>query len=223
VAQAQNTSGNNSATANKKIVGDASLLSNYVWHGLTQTKRQPAIQSSLYYFLADTFRVGLWGSNVSYYQNGYGNNSKANALLKLQADIMLKFTPNFGMDILFSDNHYFEPDDRDGNTFTLNFNVFGYSFGLEQEGNWQGSVTKARYYYLKKTWDVFGSWKWENKVGYTQFETLDYKNYFDISSGIGTKLAGFVFAQLIFTGTNENTQFGDSADFFTTLAITASF
>src|SRR5688500_7474910 len=73
-----------------KIVGDASLLSNYVWHGLTQTKKQPAIQTSMYYYFAPIFRMGLWGSNVGYYES-----DKANALLKINGDLKLIFTPNF--------------------------------------------------------------------------------------------------------------------------------
>jgi uncharacterized protein (TIGR02001 family) len=209
-------------SAEKKMIGDASLMTNYVWHGLTQTKRNPAIQSSLYYYLAPSFRAGLWGSNVSYYTSPYGGDSKANALLKIQADIMLKFSQNFGMDLLYSDNRYFESDDRDGNTFTINFNVFAYSFGIESEGNWLGSVSKARYFYVKRTWDVFGDWKSENKLGYTQFETLGVKNYFDIHSSLGKKW-GFVFGEAILTFTNENDQFGDYADYFITFSATANF
>lgn len=220
LASGQQNAGENSG---KKVSGEASLLTNYVWHGLTQSKRNPAIQSSFFYYLASSFRAGLSGSNVSYYANGYGRESKANALLKIHADIMLKFSQNFGMDLNYSDNRYFESDDRDGNTFTIKFNTFTYGFGVEQEGNWQGTVTKARYYFVEKPWDVFGSWKWNNKLGYTQFEEAPgIKNYFDVRSGIGKKW-GATFWEGTLTFTNENSQFGDSADYFFILSGTAYF
>jgi uncharacterized protein (TIGR02001 family) len=202
----------------KKIDGDAGLLTDYVWHGLTQTKRNPAIQSSLYYHLGPNLRLGAWGSNVSYY-----GRSKANALLKLQADISLNFTENVGMGIHFSDNHYFESDDRDGNTFGLDFDAFGYNFLLEQEGNWQGTVSKARYYGVRRTWDVFGRWKWENQAGFTQFENMpSLSDYLDFRTAIGTA-TGLVFWQAGLTFTNNNTQFGDACDYFFVFSAKARF
>lgn len=194
------------------------MLTNYVWHGLTFTKRNPAIQTSFHYNLSPIVKVGMWGSNVSF----YGPNQKSNAVLKLLFDIKIPFNNDYNMSLRFNDNHYFESSDHDGTTFILDFGIYSYNFGLENESNWRGEVTKTKYYYLEKTWDVFGRWKWENHIGYTQFETLDAGPYFDVKTGIGTNIS-FAFCQLALTFTDDNSRWGPWADYFFTFSGSARF
>jgi uncharacterized protein (TIGR02001 family) len=201
---------------NPTFSGEASLLSNFVWHGLTQTRDNPAVQSSFVYHLAPIFKVGLWGSNVSY------DNSDSNALLKINADLMLKFSPNFTLTIKYSDNKYFEPGNRDGNTLTFDFVTFEHNFGLEQESNWIGTSTKARYFYYGFTNDVFGDAKWENRFGHTMFESPGLDNYFDLRTSLGTK-RGFIFWAATVTLLTSKQQFGDSANYFFIVSGTAKF
>ena len=207
----------NNVESGRKISGDASLLSNYIWHGLTQTKLNPAIQSSIFYNLNPVLRFGAWGSNVTYY-----NGSKANALLKLKGDINVQISPNTAFGIHFSDNHYFETDDRDGNTLGIDFEAYRYNFLIEQEGNWQKAGNKARYLKVERTWDVFTNWKWENHIGYTMFQGGSYSDYLDFLSGIGMVNGAFSW-QVGATTTSKNTQFDNYADIFFYLALKVSF
>lgn len=200
---------------NPTFSGEAALLSNYVWHGLTQTRNNPAVQASFMYALAPIFKVGLWGSNVSY------SNSAANAVLKINADLLLKFSPNFTFTIKYSDNKYFEPADREGNTLIFDFLVFDSSFGLEQESNWLGQG-KTRYFYYGKAWDVFGDAKWDNKFGYTQFEGPFFANYFDIRSSLITRRGSVYWAATLTFLTNKD-QFGDVANYYFIISGTAKF
>lgn len=208
----------NSPDSGKKITGDASLLSNYIWHGLTQTKLNPAIQSSIFYNLNPVLRFGAWGSNVTYY-----NGSKANALLKLKGDINIQISENTNFGFHYSDNHYFEQDDRDGNTLGIDFEAYKFNFLIEQEGNWQKTSSKARYLKAERTWDVFTNWKWENHIGYTMFlDSSGYSDYADFLSGIG-KVNGPFSWQVGLTTTSKNEQFGKYADYFIYLALKVSF
>ncbi len=201
----------------KKVEGDASLLTNYIWHGLTQTKLNPAIQSSIFYNFNQTLRFGAWGSNVNYY-----NSNKANALLKLKGDIFVPLSTDTSFGIHYSDNHYFESDDRDGNTVGLNIEVYKYNFLYEQESNWQRLGVKSKYLRLQKIWDVFTTWKLETHVGYTQIEGAPFSDYFDLLAGVGYSSGAFSW-QVGATSTSNNSQFGVSADTFAYLLLKVSY
>ena len=204
-------------SSGKRVEGDASLLTNYIWHGLTQTKLNPAIQSSIFYNFNQTLRFGAWGSNVNYY-----NSNKANALLKIKGDIFVPLSTNTSFGIHYSDNHYYESDDRDGNTVGFNIEVYKYNFLYEQESNWQRLGVKSKYLRLEKIWDVFTTWKLETHVGYTQIEGAPFSDYFDLLSGIGFTKGAFSW-QVGGTSTSNNSQFGSSADTFIYLLLKASF
>ena len=45
--------------------GSASLVSDYIWHGQTQTWGKPAVQVGVEADHASGFYAGVWGSNVS--------------------------------------------------------------------------------------------------------------------------------------------------------------
>ncbi len=204
-------------SSGKKIQGDTSLLTNYIWHGITQTKLNPALQSSLYYNLNQTLRFGIWGSNVN-----YANASKANSLLKLQGDIFIPLSPNISMGIHYSDNHYFETDDRDGNTLGLDFEAFKFNFLYEQESNWQKLGVKSKYLRIRKVWTVFSNWNWENHIGYTQVDDSAIASYFDVLSGIGTSSGPFSW-QVGVTSTSNNSQFAGAAETFIYLLLRISY
>ncbi len=49
--------------------GNVGLFSQYVFRGLTQTNREPALQGGFDYAHASGFYVGTWGSNISWLQD----------------------------------------------------------------------------------------------------------------------------------------------------------
>ena len=55
-----------STQPNYRLNGTATLSSNFVEKGLTQTKGDPGLQSEFWFNFGSQFRMGLWGANVRY-------------------------------------------------------------------------------------------------------------------------------------------------------------
>ena len=52
--------------AQAEITGNAAVLSDYNWRGITQTSQDPAIQGGIDYAHESGFYLGAWGSNVDF-------------------------------------------------------------------------------------------------------------------------------------------------------------
>lgn len=52
------------------LTGNVGLYSQYIFRGLTQTNREPAIQGGFDYSHASGFYVGTWASNISWLRDG---------------------------------------------------------------------------------------------------------------------------------------------------------
>ena len=52
--------------AQAEITGNASVVSDYNWRGITQTAGDPAIQGGIDYAHDSGFYAGAWGSNVDF-------------------------------------------------------------------------------------------------------------------------------------------------------------
>jgi uncharacterized protein (TIGR02001 family) len=61
------------STASAQLTGTASLTSDYVWRGSSQTREDPAVQAGLKYAHASGLYASVWGSNVKFRpDNGAG-------------------------------------------------------------------------------------------------------------------------------------------------------
>jgi uncharacterized protein (TIGR02001 family) len=49
-----------------EVTGNAAVLSDYNWRGITQTSQDPALQAGIDYAHENGFYVGAWGSNVDF-------------------------------------------------------------------------------------------------------------------------------------------------------------
>ena len=74
------------------ITGNVGIFSQYIFRGLTQTDRQPALQGGLDYAHASGFYVGTWGSNVSWLRD-FGSYSAGGSL---ELDMYGGFKGNIG-------------------------------------------------------------------------------------------------------------------------------
>ena len=52
------------------LTGNIGLFSQYIFRGLTQTNKEPALQGGLDYAHESGFYVGTWGSNISWLRDG---------------------------------------------------------------------------------------------------------------------------------------------------------
>lgn len=199
-----------------KVSGKASLRSNYVEKGLTQTNKDPGLEGSYILNLGQQFRMILMGSNVSF------ENSESHLLLKLKGELKVDFSPNFITKVKYSDNHYYKPENRNGTTLSLQFLIFDYRVLYEYESNWEGTETGASSYSFGKEFTVFGNWKWDNELGYNMLKDSTYQNYFDIRSMLGYKIDS-IFYEGGITATSAPSQFHGAGDLFFVVSVTAEF
>ena len=171
-----------STQPNFKLAGGATLTSNFVEKGLTQTKSDPGMQADFWFNFGSQFRMGLWGSNVS-----YDSASSTHFWLKLNADVKVDFSPQTNMVIKYSENKYFRANRRDGNTVGLHFDFSGYKILYEMDSNWQGTRAKSTYAGMGKD-SLAGDWIWTNQGGYTMPVADGVKGFFDVRTSLGKKM-----------------------------------
>lgn len=196
--------------------GTTSILSHYVHHGLSQTNMDPSLQTSIFIPMGPQFRVGLWGSNVSY--EGLDNH----ILIKIPIELKLEFNKDVTLTLGYSNNQYYKSRIRDGNTTRLNLNVFDYLIIHEIESNWDGTETKSKYFAFSKTFTLSDDFKWENQLGYTTISVENLQNYFDIMSAVSGKVNKLEYKFAI-TATSAPSQFAGRGDAFAIFSLGFSF
>lgn len=185
VPKTTNASTSSTRTPTYLLEGQAELLSVFVHHGLTQSKNDPALQSAFWFNFGPQFRLGLWGSNVSYDMND------THLWFKMNADLKIDFNPQTNLKILYSENKYYAANNRNGNTIGLHLSIFEYKVIYELDSNWEGTETRSSYFAFQKTFPIFGSWNWDNQLGYSMLRNDGYSNYFDLKSIVSKKINTF--------------------------------
>src|SRR5947208_1968347 len=61
------------------VTGNFGLFSQYIFRGLTQTNRKPALQGGFDYAHASGFYAGIWGSNISWITDSFGTGGSYSA------------------------------------------------------------------------------------------------------------------------------------------------
>lgn len=181
------------------MYGDVTLLSHYVENGISQSAKTPAIQGSFWFNLGPQFRLGLWGSNTNY----TGNDDRFN--LRLSAEIKVDISPKSNLVISYSKSSFYNDGKRNGNITGIHLNLQDYRILHDNYSNWEGTEDSLRRFALGKTTDVFGTWKWNNEVGYNVPDIKNLENYFDLRTGLGSKW-GKVFLEGALTGTSPSPQ-----------------
>lgn len=187
--------------------GTTSILSHFVRHGLSQTNKDPSLQTSIFIPVGPQFRIGLWGSNVSY--EGLDNH----ILIRIPVELKLEFNKDVNLTIGYSANQYYKSHGRDGNTTSLQLNVFDYLIVHELESNWEGTETKSKYFAFNKTFTFGGDFNWENQLGYTIISVENLQNYFDIMTAVSGRANNLIYKFTV-TATSNPGQFNGAGDIF---------
>lgn len=199
------------------MTGGATLSTNFVEKGLTQTEGDPNMQGDFWFNFGPQFRLGVWGSNVR-----YDETSTTHFWMKLNGDIKVDFSPETNMIIKYSDNKYFKSNNRDGNTIGIHFDFGGYKIFYDMDSNWEGSDGKATYFGVGKAVLMGGDWVWNNMGGYTMPKVDGVTSYFDIRSSFGKKLKN-IFVEGVATYANAPGPLKDRAKTSVFLSATASY
>ncbi|WII72788.1 TorF family putative porin [Bdellovibrio sp. 22V] len=197
--------GNHSPTF--ALSGDVSLLSHYVENGLSQSDQSPALQGSFWFNFGPQFRLGVWGSNTNF------DNSDDHFNLRLNADIKVNFTANTHAVISYSESQYYNGGEHNGNILGLHLHFWDYRIVYEGFSNWEATDERSTRVAFGALTTVFGSWKWNNEIGYNTPQVDTINPYFDARTGLGTKW-GVIFFEGALTGTSESSQFHGAGDFF---------
>lgn len=191
------------APAVSPVTGNFSLVSDYRFRGISQTKKGPAIQGGIDYAHPSGFYVGTWGSSVnsgSMYAGGAGLE------MDLYGGYRGEIVPDLGFDVGYLYYYYSGanmkknggPDQKYNNQeiyaslsyagltgkvsyglsdyFGLNSSSIGYGGGLPANGNSRGTI----YYDLSYTREVVEKLNLIAHVGHTSYAhygTLDYTDY----------------------------------------------
>lgn len=76
------------------VTANVSLVSDYVFRGLTQTNGKPALQGGVDYAHASGFYVGTWLSNISWFTDQNANTRSAPILLASPGAVGPPYAPN---------------------------------------------------------------------------------------------------------------------------------
>ncbi len=147
------------------VSANVGLFSQYVFRGLTQTNRRPALQGGFDYAHASGFYAGIWGSNVSWVADAADTAEVSGLSSSLELDFYGGFKNTIG-----------ESD-------------FGYDVGILQywyPGSYPSGWVKPN------TTELYGalSWKWiTGKVNYSFGDTFGVDDaggttYWDLTAAI---------------------------------------
>jgi uncharacterized protein (TIGR02001 family) len=148
------------------LTGNIGFFSQYIFRGLTQTNKEPALQGGLDYSHASGFYLGTWASNISWLRDGGAYSAGGS----LEWDFYGGFKGGFGKTDLTWDLgtlYYWYPGDANTLANPLN--------------------PKAN------TWELYGAlgWKWVSaKLSYSvsdkTFGVLDSRGtyYFDLTANV---------------------------------------
>lgn len=140
--------------------GNVSLVSNYVWRGMTQTNNHPAVQGGF-----DTqymgFYAGVWGSSI---ETARGRNDEASTELDLYGGFYHDVTDWLNVDVGFisyqfpgaSGSHFEEV--YGGLNFTLDMVEFGatYGFGLDEGADFVNPMSAGDDIDVSASTELFG-------------------------------------------------------------------
>ncbi len=170
-----------------RLSGAATLASNFVEKGLTQTKGDPGLQTDFWFNFGSQFRMGLWGANVR-----YDATPTTHFWLRANADVRVDFSGDSKMNIIYSENKYYKENNRNGNLVGVHFDFSGWKIIYDMESNWQGTGQKSSYAAAGKDSIVMDEYIWANRFGYTMPEAEGVNAFFDIRTGLGTKAKDFL-------------------------------
>jgi len=200
-----------SGSSASKMYGVASLQSNYVEKGITQSNKTISVGAEAGYWFGGQGRIGVHANSVSYL------GESATVELAGFGEYKFIFTPNADLRIRNDLVRYFAEGIRNKVVVLIDQNFFTYHVLLSREDNFEGTKRPRNWFAFHKDWIFSPSVQLNTTVGYSMVE--DFDNYFDTRAGI-TYLTGNITASFVNTYVSAASQFAGRADtaFFVVLA-----
>lgn len=203
------------------FTGNVTLASEYIYRGIGQTNRKPALQGGFDYAHSSGFYLGAWGSNISWLSDaGLGSSS-------LELDVYGGFkgslAGDLGYDVGVLTYNYPGQDLPTGNADPDTVEVYGalswkwlsakYShstgslFGFTQPNG--DKTSGSGYLEVNAAFDLGDGWGLQGHVGHQKVDGLDDASYTDYKVG-ATKDLGVGVVGLSYWGTDAKSC-GDAA------------
>ena len=115
---------------------NASMTSNYIWRGLTQTENESAVQGGIDYAADNGFYIGTWGSSVQF------SDGEAVDTTELELDVYLGYSTdiadNISLDVGYITYTYPGATDANFDEAYIGFDIYG--FGISYAAGIDGAA-----------------------------------------------------------------------------------
>lgn len=200
-----------------KLYGEASIVTNYMDKGVSQSDKSPALQAGFGYQMGPQARLGLWGSSVKYPSAGENLN------LRLYFDVKMDFTSNTNLVLRYDFNRFFQSDQHNGSILGLDFSSFGYHVLFQMDDNFEGLKSGgANWFAFKKEFQLPAGFLFTPQLGYTQTSVSGYSSYFDTRVSLGYKFADVLY-ELVNTYNSSSSQFSGRGEMTFLFALNVRF
>lgn len=200
VAFAQNNNASKSTDNPGKVFAEASLVTNSVERGVSQSDGSLALQTGFGYQWSQ-FRLGLWGSNVKYPTAVTPTtipNSDDSLNLRLYGAYKFIISQNADLTVKYALNKYFKTGTRDGAITSVDLQMFTYHVTYESLENWEGSGVASIRYGFGKEFKFYWDTIIDVNAGYSDNVDTGFSNAGDLRASWKYKYADILWG-LTFT------------------------
>jgi len=180
------------------VTASATVASNYIFRGLSQTNQQPALQAGLDYAGSGGWYLGAWGSNISWLADGSTSTAPISSSLEMDAYAGFRHTLGRGIGVDMGVYTYYYPGNYPQG-FTSPNTTEGYvgvsAWGLSLKYSrafsnlfgFTGSKN-SNYWELSYSRIVSGTWTAAAHVGHQRVENNPGASYSDWNINISDDL-----------------------------------
>ncbi len=192
----------------------ATLVSDYAFRGISQTREDPALQASLDYVHESGFYAGIWGSNVDFTASGMPDDG---ADVEIDTYIGWRFPlgDTVSADVQFIRYNY--PGTNSGIDYDYNEIIGKLTFdwltaGIGWSNDVFGSSESAPYYFASGSWALPQEFALSAGIAHYDLDDVFDDGYTEWNIGV-IRQFGLLKIGLTYVGTDDNGEqiFGDLA------------
>jgi len=225
--------------ATSPLIGTATLASDYIFRGLSQTNRKPAVQAGIEYDFPDGLYVGFWGSSISWLSDTSTPAARvsSNVELDFYAGYRNKFSEDFGYDVGLYTYYYpgdYPPGYTRANTteayaaLSWKIATLKYSYALTNTFGF-AHTKNSGYLDLSANYEFVPSWVLNAHIGHQRIDGFDAASYSDYKLGVTKNFDKGLSVALAYCDTDaERAVYTNPSDHFlgrstAVLALTKTF
>ncbi|MEP6939535.1 MAG: TorF family putative porin [Rudaea sp.] len=174
------------------------ITTDYIFRGLTQTKKDPALQAGIEVDHASGFYAGAWGSNISWLHD-YNHDVSSHVEIDVYGGYRTKIADTIGLDVgLYT---YYYPGDYPSPGYTLPYTTEAYvalSYGIvslkysHAFTNLFGftDTKHSGYLDLSANWEFVPTWVLNGHIGHQDVKHFGAASYTDYKLGVTKNFDG---------------------------------